>query len=746
MIAASSVNLREYSRIHTGTNQELGYETPFFGYTTNDIQIALKTDGTTYFHYPHTAPSGLLIDSKLATNGAIAGKAPFYSDKIWKKMANYTSTSIWGDSQPEGKQTGVWLCSWLSGNVTNSTWMDRWYNPGYIDSNDAFIVTTPLSSVVKDIVSEMSFEPDSYYKYFHVGDTYNNMIVDTLSGENNLKLNIENWTQNPVDLSIYNNTSRIENFDNGNISNESANKQYNTNDDSLILNGSNYCVTIHTSAIAMTNDYTFNIWAQSDDWTKGNNTILSKNNRGGYNLKVDQGFNTPFMVFCDDVGKLLIMNNNGDAIISKTLPQPSKPTSLAIDEYNFTWVADNSAKKVYKIDYNGDILDQITFDSTVDLQYITLDSNNLWCLNSTTNIISSFDLFTAKLSTEFVTTYTALSVVDNDNNIWTTITGLVYKNGIQVVSGNYIACDKDNYIWVIFDSNKYQKIYAPTTIMSMSGSFDDAISIVNFSYELNNGDWTDFAYFTQTNNPKIYKTDINGKIIKTIDLTRYDLIPKLSTFTSYDWNRRYNYLIHNKEPYFKTDLFINNSPTIIKKTATIPVSGFNNTNWHMFTVTRKDSTLNLYIDSVLQDTVDVTNEDIYYHYENTLVLGGDSGKIETLRKELSYKNDYFKGYVDSLRIYDYALDIFDINSIYFTKYKFTDLIWNIPTGIQNYIEEIVRFFKFKTSGQKSLYYNINLIGLNIQDEGVRNTIEGIIKNTIKKVTPAYTELYKIIWK
>ena len=80
------------------------------------------------------------------------------------------------------------------------------------------------------------------------------------------------------------------------------------------------------------------------------------------------------------------------------------------------------------------------------------------------------------------------------------------------------------------------------------------------------------------------------------------------------------------------------------------------------------------------------------------------------------------------------------------KRNFHDLIWNMPTGMRNYLEEVERFFKFKTPGLKSQFYNIKLIGLQITDPDLRNMIENIIKQTVKRVAPLYTELYKIIWE
>ena len=768
----SAVNLREYSRIFTGTNQETGYETPFFGFTTDTTDITFNKDKITYFHYPMIAPSELLVNSSLITDGAIAGENPFTSDKIWKKQANYSTNSIWGDSQPIGKQTGIWLCSWLSGNAvdTNSmpVWKDRWYNPGYIDPTTALFITTPLSSVVVDVDSVMSFDGGCYYKYFHVGDSHNNTIVNNLTAGNHLKLYIDDWSQYPEDLSQNNNTTRIQYFTNECVNYKGVNYIQRPDDTCLNMHMTNYCETLYSSAIALTGSISYNIWARSDDWTKGNNTIISKDNRGGYAIKVDQGFDNRYMMFLDDAGKMVLLNIEGHVIDSKTLPQPSNPTCLVMDYNHYTWVSDNSAKKVYKIDYNGDLLASIDFGVNVGLKSITLDDNKkLWVLDSNSNSMSSFDIFTNELvgygpafsgnaftwdlTGSIWTTSGTQILVDNDNAIWSVESGIVNKNYSPVVSGTAIACDKDNNIWVTFGTNSYLKMNA-TTFDYVSGTVGNNTTptdrAIDFTYELNlNNEWVQYSYFTFANEQKIYKTDTDGNFIKSIDLSIFDTYPNLSTFTSFDWNRKFNYIKYDRTPQLKADLFVNNSGDIEKYTLTTPVTGFNDQNWHMFTYTSDKNNLKLYMDGILRDSQSIGSDtSIYYTYENALMFGADTGKIEPLSKELGLGSNYFIGKVDALRIYDSVLNNFDIRHLYLNKYDFNDLMWNLPTGTQSYIEEIVRFFKFKLPGQKSQYYNINLIGLQITDENLRIIMENIIKDTIKKVAPAYAELYRIVWK
>ena len=170
----------------------------------------------------------------------------------------------------------------------------------------------------------------------------------------------------------------------------------------------------------------------------------------------------------------------------------------------------------------------------------------------------------------------------------------------------------------------------------------------------------------------------------------------------------------------------------------------------MFTLTidTEANDIKLYMDTVLRDTVSIVpvSASIFYKYETPLLLGANVGRINALDEEFNNINKiYHTGSFDDLRIYTCPLNNSDIRHIYLTKFTFKDLVWNMPTGVQSYVEEVVRFFKFKMPGQKSQYYNICLKGLQIQDQGTRQIIEDIIRDAIQKIVPLYTSLYKIIW-
>jgi hypothetical protein len=942
LASPSAVKLREYERIYTGTNQETGYENPILNFVSNTTLQVLPTDKTTYFHYPITAPSGLLIDSDLFNCGAIAGNVPYNSDKIWKKMANYKSTSIWGTSQPIGKQTGVWLCSWLSGcqltlsgtsgyiDSPKPVWKDRWYNPGYIDPTTSMMIANAPSSVIVDIDSEMTFDGGCLYKYYHIGSNKNQLIVNDLSANNALKLHLEDWLENTTDSSIYNNTVILNNYTADMISYKGVNDYDRPEDSCISLNGIDQdCQVLNSSSYQLSGNMSYSIWAHAKDWdnVQGNH-IISKNFRGGWDLKYSNGFFTPVLTVLDrNNGNAGFFNSDASILDSKTLPGTSVPVAALVDDNLFTWVLDNGVyddhKHLYKIDYNGDIRDVIEFPSTANLADVTIDgNNNLWVLESNTGNVSGFnetgdyigrkngivmkvyDGFTltspessflfahlrnnvrlawdsygresaydpivpgiysnlintkwyaeleipttgtyefkfvgddyieihvgntvlssnwydyevlssvslqagtsslfiqhtqgigtnflslmwkkpADVGFEYLTNYiypsgsgitnidsdlsntivgsSRKTFIDNNNTTWFTNSNAVwnwdnYFEPIYQSNTNIsdIKCDKDNNLWILQGANEFYKYSTTENVVLLSGTVGTSTQLsgrsINFTNEFIDGEYKDFVWFLQEAEQNLYKFDTEGNQIKRVSLVPYDINPyTLGDFTGYQKHRKYDYLRYNKIPQLKAEIQLNESPYISNRyTLSVPTTAISNNDWHMFTFTCSplvSTELCLYVDGIIRDHILINTPNyIYYEYENALRLGTNTGKTNPLAKELDLTQMYFKGKLDDLRIYDRVLNNSDIRYIYLNKFDYHDLKWNMPTGNQSYLEEIERFFKFKLPGAKSQYYNIRLIGLQITDENTRTMIEDIIKNTIKKIAPAYAELYKIVWE
>jgi hypothetical protein len=160
----------------------------------------------------------------------------------------------------------------------------------------------------------------------------------------------------------------------------------------------------------------------------------------------------------------------------------------------------------------------------------------------------------------------------------------------------------------------------------------------------------------------------------------------------------------------------------------------------------ENSTTTMYIDSKIVGSIPHDfGTYIYQNYESPLIIGDHAGKQDNQNSELDIKDYGFKGRIADIRIYNNVINNSDLRHIYLTKFKFDTLVWAIPTGMQNMLEEVERFFKHKLPGMKSQFYNIHITGLQIYDTETRELIENIIRDTSMKVSPAHTELYKVIW-
>ena len=779
----SAVYLREYDKIFLGTNQEGGYENPVLGFTGGTKKLICKEDAITYFHYPTTTTALNISATNLILAGAVAGSCPHYADKVWKKQADYSQHTNWGDASPV--QNGQWLCTWLSGNMFDPSvkpvWKDRWYNPGYIDTSMAWIAN-PASDVLVDLDSSLEFEPGVLYRYYHVGDTRNLERVNSLSGD--LHVHFDSWTMIPsgsltvVEDELDSGNYGTINVDTTNMYSEfSVNKIDYPDDASLKINGNGQNVRVFYNPDYTTTDKaTISFWAYALDWNdiKGEH-LVSNNLRGGWTVRFSNGFSTPFYSLIDRFGKMMIAGDEGKIVTTKDLPGSSRPIVVSVGEDRYTWILDDGTyedeKSLYKVDYNGDIVARKKFDTTVQfLSNLDFTDGYIWV--STNTEASAFRLFDVELSgtvthasvySSFATdingnlsgsTYNKM-LFDNSNTPWYIDTAGLYYSTSLVISSEVcdFACDKDDNVWATVNDTDFYKL-SSTGDFLLSGSFSDCTTgnrgvYLTESYEDDN--YVDYVWFTRECSQVLYKYTMDGVRARTFNLQPYDqFYPTAGNNSSgYDRDRRLEYLAYNRQPYIFADVYVDIGDYIQRYTLSVPTSTLAQSYWHMFSLTYDTSANNIkfYTNSILQDEQTIpSGSKIYYEYENPLYIGANAGRISTLGKEVKSTLPYFAGYIDDLRIYSSVLNISDIRSTYFLKYDYKDLNWNMPVGRQNFLEEIERFFKFKLPGQKAQYYNIKVVGLDITDPSVRSDIETIIRDTVKKIAPAYTELLNIIWE
>lgn len=788
MNTPNKVHLRDYSKIYTGTNQSGGYETPFLGFRTDTTATTLRSDKSTYFHFPNTTEQIYLSATDLIESGAFAGSMPYRSDKIFKKTANYKNNEPWGNAQPENTQHGVWLCAWLSGNDSNPSqtpvWMDRWYKPGAF--NDTFTLFTSSASAIYDTPSQLTFDPGVWYRYDHIGDINNQSIVDTLCST---RIHIDHWTETSLDESGYENNATLVNFTE-NMVGAGVNPDQKTDDTCLQLNGvDQYASILCSNSYNLSTNITCNVWVNSEDWqNQPSHHFISNGFRGGWSIGYNNGFYTPLAVLTDARGNVIFSNQKGDLYKDIVLPGSPRPVSIGVDSNLYTWILDNGVyqnqKHLYRLDYNGNIESSVSFTTALTLKDLVIDHNDtVWVLTDQLGVsgyntqgvfTSAKDLEGNKLvitKNHVLTAFDALDATVYNVSSYFTVSANnnVYLNNSLVLSGisaTNIQASIDN-IWILSNNSNIIKlgedvnqVTGDITFSIKASATIDSTATTNYSgrnlfftYDFINGENQEVVWVLQPSTEYIYKYDTDLNLIDKVKTIYVEHFIQDSAIrgdaTGYQWHRKFNYsTLPNQLPRVECVAYISTDSVVTsgyRYKLSVPVSGYNEKEWHMYTLKMGD-TIQFYEDSILRDQQTIGANSIYYKYETPLVCGTNIGLISPIDIELHDLHKYYhKGCIDDLRIHGTLLNNSDLRHIYYTRYHLEDLVWNMPCGVKSYVEEIVKFFKFKAPGQKSQYYNIHLKGLQITDENVRLIIENIIKDTVKKIAPLYTSLYKIIW-
>lgn len=185
------VNARNYTSIFTGNNQEGGDGAISLNYEFYSGDYIFEAGKYTTF----TTPPSLypykqlnINDTLWASNGAIPGKTPYFSDKVYwdKKAAKFND--------------GQYLCTWLSGGSTDTVgvWCDRYYYPekvSYVQAlttiNTAALIdpveqlilnnTNRNSFNIFDKLSDLVLLPGQQYIYYRLGNEVVTELLDTIN-------------------------------------------------------------------------------------------------------------------------------------------------------------------------------------------------------------------------------------------------------------------------------------------------------------------------------------------------------------------------------------------------------------------------------------------------------------------------------------------------------------------------------------------------------------------------------------
>lgn len=555
-----------------------------------------------------------------------------------------------------------------------------------------------------------------------------------------------------------------------------------------------------TDVLGCSGDITCSVWMKSDNWNNGNRyPLISNGFRSGWDLIINSGFYNPLLVFVSNTdGKIIVYNIEGKLVYNYDLSHTiSQIISYVTDDDLYLYVLAKSQDTnyyIYKVDItSGDIIKQsvqLTYDESIkiylnntDELYIfyklganyrkrivakeTLSLKPAFNVSVVPNNNYDIDLNNTVISSEYPMD------VDNYNNIWKATPDGIYRGleKIYDVVASKIRCSHDDKLWVIVnpteqDQNYRLNIYDISNIDSIiSNSFLSLLATLDASYILDINYVTpnthmlfDLVYIN--NETEGYVIDLDRNLLYKItsqgivnSFNFYNPVNILdfntTNFTTYAWNRKFNYVKNGKISVIELNISTLSSLGALSKIKLVyPADNLIDHEWHHFSVVidKTSSYIRMYLDTKLVNEESYSGDDIYYIYESPLLIGARSGRTISIPKELKMDAyNYFGGYIDDFRIYDRPLSQSDIERIYTNKFRYKDLVFNL--ALQSplyYVEEIDRFFKFNMPGSKSPYYNIKICGINVSSS-TKAIIETIIKNSIKYIAPAYTELYKIIW-
>jgi hypothetical protein len=610
----------------------------------------------------------------------------------------------------------------------------------------------------------------------------------------------------PIDSSIYNNAVEIKNFKEDWIVSLLDPGFQDRN--SLSFNNNDFveCKILYNENFYTKNEFTISFWVNHDNWSNATSTQLAGNLRdGGYGVFYNNLNQNPFFIIPENTyGHLFYSNQDAVVYLDKntqfTLGEPSNPVSVALNSLSEVLILDSKNKRIIKYDHIGNVLalnkdknsnfildgdpKNLILNGDDDCTVITTSATYIFdknlILKSKTNSNYSDDQCIAyNLSGALITQNDCKDLkFDNSNRKWVIKTdNNVYCDDILVDTipstnkSTNVAIDPENNIWVLFGSNLIYKINPETKeIINLFevGVFSNEIDdknigfIKSYNREKNKHYWYAVLYHNFEKN--LYFVTLDGDIYKNIYLPDRLNINEASTalqnknilsfsgkgdFTGYENKRIFNKLKFNNNHQIRFSLAAKSPNNSIPNTiysVSVPVPYFSDKTWYLITATFKNKTMNLYINNYLRDSITIPgNIDMNFDYKTNFYLGTPAGKVDNFNSEINSKSVIWNGYLDSVKIYDYAMEPKFIQYLVREKIKPIDIIWNIPTTPLQYVETIDRFFKHKMPGFKSQFFNIRIEGSSITDLTTKNAIENEIRNAVDQIKPAYTDLLKIEW-
>jgi hypothetical protein len=655
---------------------------------------------------------------------------------------------------------------------------------------------------VWDEPSQMILEPGAQYSYFRSGLNTSKEFLKFLTADFNKPLGAKT-----LDVDSYNDINIIDNSNYKNNGLLFNNKPENLQGNYLNLDGTNHAIFPAKNILLEQNALTLSIWIKVDDW--GNITgeqIIGNYYDSGFGFINDSALTAPIFTLLNSTSGIFYNLNYKLAQIENiVLPNVASQENQIIQRLSdFTyWIIDSKNRILRKYGVEGSLKIEVTIPvaSASYINQVEIDAfENLYIYDATNKkgvmldtlgqTFSSFQFnqnyqrIEIDLFNKIVPVFGNASVIDNNNNLWEMVGGNLYKNRLvyaNIGPVQQLSCDAKNNLWIVYVKDKLSKLNLNTETFEFTKSigknvliddtcfnFTNQFRFINFVRTPKTGteciatsDKTeDLLVLVDDSDKELYLINLDGLLISRINMnsllaTNFSTVQRnvsfkaLGDFSGYQYLRKYAVSDKSLSWKFKiADVDGKNAQLLSLKyqVDNLP-SGWHN---FVFNFDSEKGIAKYYIDTQLvQEILFSPNRyQLYYDFRSSILLGASNIKNTTLNDIIKIDDAYkFIGNVGSILMYTKSLTKGEIEQMYYSSpfaISKGPLRWNLVTGERNYVEEIQHWFEMQLPSNKSKYFNINIHGLT-EDLEVKNLVEDAIRSNLKKIAPAYTELYKINW-
>lgn len=484
-------------------------------------------------------------------------------------------------------------------------------------------------------------------------------------------------------------------------------------------------------------------------------------------VAIDSDYN---VIVCnsDSSKKLLKLDHTGKTLLATTLPPLTENVmQILCDPSDGIIVITN--KNRYSYNHQLNLISTTSWStlSTTIASY-AYDSKSGFCeLNIMNNVFDS----------KFIET-TNWCISASDGNLYRKLPNQANHELFAKFNDKATAFGIDPYnnIWILHGTNNASIIDTSLNPLSdplttFDVGLDSSLHLQKnisffccYSRVTQTREWKAIIYYND--HSQIYVFDIKGNLSGVIDvlsLFDYKITQKLKQdsrnftyngkgdFTGYERKRVFN----NISPYnnssqlvLKASLKNRNQSNIefVQFKSTFSIKDWIPNSWQHVFVTLKNRKFELYVNGKLASTLEYSGQyELSYENQPSFFIGSPVGNQIGFNEEIKYTSNIFNGMIQDVKIFDYVLNPKALELFQRAVIPAENIAWSLPIPSTQYIETVNRMFKNKIPGAKSTYFNIKLIGTQIQDPQTRIIIEEEIRNIVSALQPAYANFLKITW-